>query len=65
MSANDGFNYLVRELCLIKEASSRDQPMLGICLGAQLIAKAAGASIYPNPGQGNWLGAGPLDGVGS
>ena len=49
MSANDNLDYIRRELCLIEEALSLDKPLLGICLGAQLIAKAAGATIYRNP----------------
>jgi GMP synthase (glutamine-hydrolysing) len=35
------------ELSWLKEALALDVPVLGICLGAQLIAKAAGSSITP------------------
>jgi GMP synthase (glutamine-hydrolysing) len=47
MSANDAF--LAPEIDLIRRSLSRDIPMLGICLGSQLIAKALGASVYRNP----------------
>ena len=44
MSANDDLGYIGRELDHIKTAVQRSRPVLGICLGAQLIAKALGAS---------------------
>ena len=49
MSANDDAPYLRQELRLIREAVARAQPVLGVCLGAQLIAKALGAKVYRNP----------------
>jgi GMP synthase-like glutamine amidotransferase len=48
MSANDPLGYLSQELYLIEEAMQRSLPILGVCLGAQLIAKAAGSRVYPN-----------------
>jgi GMP synthase-like glutamine amidotransferase len=50
MSANDGdrFPFLVAELDWIRAAVHRHVPMLGICLGAQLLAKALGAAVYRN-----------------
>src|SRR5882672_6574629 len=49
MSANDDLAYIHQELDLIGEAVSLQIPLLGICLGAQLIAKALGARVYANP----------------
>jgi GMP synthase-like glutamine amidotransferase len=49
MSANDPLPGLAGEIELIGQAIRTDVPMLGICLGAQLIAKALGARVYPNP----------------
>ena len=50
MSVNDAdqLPHLTTELRLIEEAMRRDLPVLGICLGAQLIAKTLGADVYPN-----------------
>jgi GMP synthase (glutamine-hydrolysing) len=49
MSANDSLEYLRCEMGLIRLAAERQQPVLGVCLGAQLIAKALGAPVYRNP----------------
>lgn len=48
-SANDSLPGLVAELKLIEQAVAEGTPVLGICLGTQLIAKALGARVYPNP----------------
>lgn len=48
MSANDPMPGLKDELALIETALGRGTPMLGICLGSQLIARALGARVYRN-----------------
>lgn len=45
-SANDDLPYLKKELALIRQAVQKEIPVLGICLGSQLIAKAFGAKVY-------------------
>ncbi len=47
-SANDRDPGLEAELGLLENAIAADLPALGICLGAQLIAKALGARVYKN-----------------
>jgi GMP synthase (glutamine-hydrolysing) len=48
MSANDPLPGLASELALIEQGLKDRIPMLGICLGAQLLAKALGARVYRN-----------------
>ena len=43
------YPWLREEDRLLKTAIARDLPTLGICLGSQLIAKAAGARVAPGP----------------
>ena len=49
MSVNDEsqYGYLAQEKTMIRDALRRRTPILGICLGAQLLASAAGAHVYP------------------
>ena len=42
----DKYPFIAKELHLIEDAIKRDVPLLGICLGSQLLAKAAGADVY-------------------
>lgn len=48
-SANDDLQYLLDEQKLIRKSVQSDIPVLGICLGSQLIAKAFGARVYRGP----------------
>lgn len=50
-SANDDLSYLQAEQRLIKNCVECDVPVLGICLGSQLIAKTFGARVYAGPEQ--------------
>ncbi len=43
----DKYPYLNEELSIIRKRLASGKPMLGICLGAQLIAHAAGSKVYP------------------
>jgi GMP synthase (glutamine-hydrolysing) len=50
MSANDEIAYpwLAAEKAFVVRAVAADKTVLGICLGAQMIARALGADVYPN-----------------
>jgi len=45
MSVNDPLDFLAAQMRLIEEAVRLDAPVLGVCLGAQLVAKALGARV--------------------
>lgn len=46
MSANDHLPALEKEKAFLAECLQRRLPMLGVCLGAQLIASVLGAAVY-------------------
>ena len=50
MSANDEdtLPWLAPEKELVRDAIARGKRVLGVCLGAQIIASALGARVYPN-----------------
>ena len=49
MSVNDELPWIAQVLDLIRDAVLRDIPVLGHCLGAQLIARALGGVVSRNP----------------
>ncbi len=48
-SANDDLAYLQAEQKLIKKTVDDNVPLIGICLGSQLIAKTFGGKVYRGP----------------
>jgi GMP synthase-like glutamine amidotransferase len=55
MSVNDDYPWIRQELQLIQEAAARRVPVLGHCLGGQLISKALGGTVSKNPvGEIGW-----------
>lgn len=65
MSVNDEnmFPWLTDEQRFIRDTIDNGKPVLGICLGAQLIASAMGANIFPNTFKE--IGWFPIQGVSS
>ena len=49
MSVNDPLPWIGREIALIRQAVARGLPVLGHCLGGQLLARALGAEVRKNP----------------
>lgn len=49
MSANDPLPWVSDEMRLVREAMGSGVPVLGVCLGAQIIARALGARVVRNP----------------
>jgi GMP synthase-like glutamine amidotransferase len=49
MSANDALPWTGPVLALIRDAVRREVPVIGHCLGGQLLAKALGAAVTRNP----------------
>jgi GMP synthase (glutamine-hydrolysing) len=48
MSANDADDYITREIDWIEVPLREQRPFLGICLGAQMLAKHLGARVAPH-----------------
>ena len=49
MSANDTDDFIRREIDWIAVPLEEDKPFLGICLGAQMCARALGGKVFPHP----------------
>ena len=49
MSANDSDEFIKREIDWLAVPLKEDKPYLGICLGAQMLAKQLGAKVAPHP----------------
>jgi GMP synthase (glutamine-hydrolysing) len=56
---SEAYPFLTSEIDCIRMRLDAQKPTLGICLGAQLIAAAAGARVYPG-GRGPEIGWAPI-----
>lgn len=45
-NVNEAPDWMLQEMTLIRQAHSKDIPVLGICLGAQLMSKALGGNVW-------------------
>lgn len=51
----ENYEFLSYEFSLMEKALKREIPLLGICLGAQMLARVLGARVYPG-GKGKEIG---------
>jgi GMP synthase (glutamine-hydrolysing) len=56
---SEGYPFLTEEIDLIRDRLRLEKPVLGICLGSQLMAAALGANVYPGK-SGVELGWAPI-----
>ncbi|MBI4688248.1 MAG: type 1 glutamine amidotransferase [Nitrospirae bacterium] len=49
MSVNDGIPYVTEEEKLVRDFVTKGKKVLGVCLGAQIMAKALGERVYAGP----------------
>jgi len=64
MSANDDEDYVRREIDWVGVALKERKPYLGLCLGAQMLARHLGARVYPHEGGRAEIGYYPLQPTG-
>jgi GMP synthase (glutamine-hydrolysing) len=60
MCANDDCDWIAREIGWLETPLREDKPLLGICLGAQLLAKTLGARVFNYPDRRGEVGYFPL-----
>jgi GMP synthase (glutamine-hydrolysing) len=60
MSANDGDEFVRREIDWISVPLREQRPFLGICLGAQMLARQLGARVAPHPEGRSQIGYYPI-----
>lgn len=48
---DEAYPFIRDEVRLLEKRLGEDLPTLGICLGAQMMARALGARVYPGPGK--------------
>ncbi len=60
MSANDEDGYIRQEIEWLAVPLAEQKPFLGVCLGAQMLARHLGARVYPHPGGRAEIGYYPI-----
>ena len=57
---DDRHAWIAPELRLLREGLERELPMLGVCFGGQILARAAGAAVGPSATEQGWFDIGLL-----
>ncbi|GAA7758799.1 MAG: glutamine amidotransferase [Burkholderiaceae bacterium] len=57
----EAYPWLEAEIAVIRDRLHAQRPMIGACLGAQLIAAAAGARVYPGTREIGWAPITPTE----
>ena len=55
---DDRYPWIPTEVKLLREGLERGLPMLGVCFGGQILARAAGAGVGPSPSEQGWFDIG-------
>lgn len=61
MGANDDCEWIAREIAWLETPLRENKPLLGICLGAQMLAKTLGAKVFSYPDRRGEIGYFPLE----
>ena len=61
MCANDDCEWIAREIAWLETPLREEKPLLGICLGAQMLAKTLGARVFTYPDRRGEIGYFPVD----
>jgi GMP synthase (glutamine-hydrolysing) len=61
MCANDDCEWIAREIAWLETPLREDKPLLGICLGAQMLARTLGARVFTHPDRRAEIGYCPID----
>lgn len=49
------YGYLRKEMAIVEKIIEKDKPLLGVCLGAQIIAKVLGSKVYKGVQEFGWV----------
>ena len=60
MSANDELDWVRREIDWLAVPLAEDKPLLGVCLGAQMLARQLGARVFTYPDKRSEIGYYPI-----
>ena len=61
MGANDTLDWVRREIKWLETPLAEDKPLLGICLGAQMLARALGARVFSYDDKRSEIGYYPIE----